>query len=283
MRTNIKDTLETEGSPYQQLYVYYLSGVVKEKDEAGLGDAFVGNWVEGDSSFLFFAKPAKKIVTRLLKSDRLLELVDDYHFPYEEWQGGVTEPIEVDDFVIIPPWIERPTHQETIQIILDPSVVFGNGLHPTTRDCLRALLHAYRRMPFKNVLDLGTGTGILALAAALLGADGVLAVDLNPLCVKTTIRNAELNGLDGIIRVVEDPAEMYTNEPADLVVANIPHAVIQSLLDRRVFREKERLILSGLMRTQYREVNTQLEGSRFRIIHEWDHGMTWFTILAEKI
>ena len=283
MRSNKKDALETEGRPYQHLYVYYLSGVVKEKDEASLGDAFIGNWVEGDGSFLFFTKPAKKIVSQLLKTDRLLELVDEYHFPYEEWQGGVAEPIEVDDFVIIPPWIERHTRQEAIQIILDPSVVFGNGLHPTTRDCLRALLHAFRRRAFKNVLDLGTGTGILALAAALLGADGILAVDLNPLCVKTAIRNAELNDLYGIIQVVEDPAEMYANEPADLVVANIPHAVIQSLLDRRVFHERERLILSGLMRTQYREVSTQLKGSRFRIIHEWDHEMTWFTILAEKI
>jgi ribosomal protein L11 methyltransferase len=281
--TNEKDTFETEENPYQHLYVYYLRGVVKKKDEVSLGAAFVGNWVEGDSSFLFFTKPAQKIVARLLKADRLLELVDDYHFPYEEWQGGITEPIEVDDFVIIPPWMERRAPQKAIHIILDPGVVFGDGLHPTTRDCLRALQHAYRGRTSENVLDLGTGTGILALAAALLGADEVLAVDLNPLCVKTTIRNAGLNGLHGIIQAVEAPAERYANEPADLVVANIPHAVIKSLLDRRVFRENERVILSGMMRTHYREVNTRLKGSRFQIIHVWDHEMVWYTILAEKI
>jgi ribosomal protein L11 methyltransferase len=283
MKTNKRYTFETDGSPYHHLYVYYLSGVVKKKDEACLGNSFIGNWVEGDSSFLFFTKPAKKVITQLLQADSLLDLVDDYHFPYEEWQGGLTEPIQVDDFVIVPPWIERHTRQDAIEILLDPSVVFGNGLHPTTRDCLRALLLAHRRRPFQNVLDLGTGTGILALAAARLGADRVLAVDLNPLCMKTAIRNAELNCLHGIIQVVEDQAETYANEPADLVVANIPHAVIEALLDRRGFREKERLVLSGLMRTQYRDINTRLKGSHFRIIHEWDNGMTWFTILAERI
>ncbi len=64
-------------------------------------------------------------------------------------------------------------------------------------------------------------------------------------------------------------------------MANIHHAVISDLLERRVFRRKDRVIISGLMRSQGQEVKTKLVNSRFRILREWDHDMTWFTFLAE--
>ncbi|MCD6296595.1 MAG: 50S ribosomal protein L11 methyltransferase, partial [Deltaproteobacteria bacterium] len=84
-----------------------------------------------------------------------------------------------------------------------------------------------------------------------------------------------------IIEVVERPAEDFYDEPADLMVANIHHAVIRDLLERRMFRKKERIIISGLMRSQAREIKTQLMGPCFRLLREWDHDMTWFTFLAE--
>jgi hypothetical protein len=71
-------------------------------------------------------------------------------------------------------------------------------------------------------------------------------------------------------------------QSADLVVANIHHAVIERLLDSGVFRDAERFIISGLMRSQYRDVKSRLEMNRFRLLREWDHDMTWFTCLAEK-
>jgi ribosomal protein L11 methyltransferase len=132
------------------------------------------------------------------------------------------------------------------------------------------------------VLDLGTGTGILGVAAALLGAKRVLAVDLNPLCVRTANENVRLNDLNGIIRVVEGPAEDFVNEAADLVIANIHKEIIGRLLQKEGFRKKDRLIISGLMRSQYREIKARLGSYDFKIVHEWDHDMTWFTMLAEK-
>jgi ribosomal protein L11 methyltransferase len=123
---------------------------------------------------------------------------------------------------------------------------------------------------------------VLSLAAAFLGAESVLGVDINPLCIKTALKNVELNGLQEIIRMVDGPAEDYVDEPADLVVANIHHAVIERLLDSGVFRDAERFIISGLMRSQYRDVKSRLEMNRFRFLREWDHDMTWFTCLAEK-
>jgi len=268
--------------PYQDLYIYLLEGLVKKEDESCLGSAFIGNWVEEDTSFLFFSKPSADALSQLLKMRPGLEVIEDYHFAYEQWQGGGLKPLKVDDFIIVPHWDKVEANEKGIQILLDPGVVFGNGLHPTTRDCLRALAFAGRQRPFDRVLDLGTGTGILGVAAALLGAKRVLAVDLNPLCVRTANENVRLNDLNGIIRVIEGPAEDFVNEAADLVIANIHKEIIGRLLQKEGFRKKDRLIISGLMRSQYREIKARLGSYDFKIVHEWDHDMTWFTMLAEK-
>jgi ribosomal protein L11 methyltransferase len=267
--------------PYKDLYIYLFKGVLGENHEAGLGEAFLGNWVEADSSFLFFASPADEILGRLLKKYPELELIENYHFTYEQWQGGKPDRIEVENFVIVPPWGELDSGEGLNRIILDPGVVFGNGLHPTTRDCLRALACAARKRPFDRVLDFGTGTGILAVAAVLLGAVKVLAIDLNPLCGKTAERNVELNKLREKIQVAKGPAVNFFSEVADLVVANIHYDVIQEMLIRRRFLHGDRLIISGLMRSQAREVRAQLERLHINVIREWDYNMTWFTILAE--
>ena len=82
--------------------------------------------------------------------------------------------------------------------------------------------------------------------------------------------------------MVDGLAEDFINDPADLVVANIHHAVIERLLDSGGFRDTERLIISGLFRSQFRDVKVRLEGAHFRILQEWDQDMTWFTLLAKK-
>jgi ribosomal protein L11 methyltransferase len=267
--------------PYRDLYVYLFKGVLKKSHEVFLGEAFLGNWVEADSSFLFFTSPADEVLGRLLKEYPELELIENHHFTYEQWQGGRPDRIEVEKFVIVPPWEESDHDEGSNRITLDPGVVFGNGLHPTTQDCLRALACAARERPFNRVLDFGTGTGILAVAAVRLGAVKVSAIDLNPLCVKTAERNVELNKLKEKIRVVRGPAASFFDEIADMVVANIHYDVIQEMLDRRRFRRRDRLIISGLMRSQARDVMAQLDRFHINVIREWDHDMTWFTVLAE--
>jgi ribosomal protein L11 methyltransferase len=272
----------TVTGPHNDLYIYLLEGPVKKEDESCLGSAFLGNWVEVDTSFLFFSKPSAEALHQLLKIRPGLEVIEDYHFAYEQWQGGRLRPLKVDDFVIVPHWDRVAADEKDIQIILDPGVVFGNGLHPTTRDCLRALAFAVKQRPFDRVLDLGTGTGILAVAAARLGAKKTLAVDLNPLCVRTANENVRLNDLSGVIQVFEGSAEDFADEAGDLVIANIHEEIIGRLLQKEGFCQKERLIISGLMRSQYRDIKTQLGRYDFRIVHEWDSDMTWFTMLAEK-
>ena len=191
-------------------------------------------------------------------------------------------PLRIENLLISPPW-HRPKFAEgTFSMILDPGVVFGNGLHPTTRDCLKALCFIREKSFLRRVVDLGTGTGILALAAAILGAEKVLAVDLNPLCVRTAAQNVILNGLEKKIEVFGGRAEDFVKDPVDLVIANIHYEVILNLLEKKGICDSDRLIISGLMRSQWREVIPELSKNRFGIVKEWDHEMTWFTILAER-
>lgn len=268
--------------PYGDLYIYHLEGQVTDDEERTLGENFLGNWVEDDTSFLFFSVPARQIVSELLKKRPDLVSIEDYQFTYEQWQGSALGPIVIEQFLIQPPWEETDEEEGKKKILLDPGVVFGTGLHPTTGDCLKAMAYLYQQCLPARVLDLGTGTGILALAAALLGAGKVLAVDLNPLSVRTAQRNVRLNELEGSVEVVKGPAEDFVDEAADLVVANLHHSVIVKLLEKKGFLEKSWLIISGLLRSEVREVKFLVGKHKLELIREWDHEGTWYTLLLRN-
>ena len=277
----MEECMPVDKAPYRDLYIYLLQGAVDSKEEGFLGDAFLGNWVEDSSSFLFFSEPSPEIVSRLLESRPALKLIDDYHFTYEQWQGCGLEPFKVEHIHVVPPWGSVDAAEHEIRIILDPGVVFGTGLHPTTRDCLRAMVYLHRDYGWRGVLDLGTGTGLLALAAVLLGGEEALAVDLNPLCVRTTQHNVSLNGLEQRVKVLEGDVLNFAEEPVDLVIANIHYDVMQRLFEIQGFLQKERYILSGLMRSQVRDMKALMRGKGLEVIREWDHEMTWYTLLVK--
>jgi len=267
-----------EGPP-ERLYVYCVEGPVPVQAEGRLGEAFLGNWVEGTSSFLFFSEPAEDPVLRVVADHPGLQYVEDHRFTYEEWIGERFERFRAGDFEICPAWSRSgPQGTSSLPMRLDPGVVFGSGLHPTTRDCLKALSWLWREDPPRTVLDLGTGTGVLAVAAGLLGADRIAAVDLNPLCVRTAARNVRLNGLEPRVQTVLGSAEDVLDRPGDLVLANIHHEVIRGLLNLEAFLNRRWIVLSGLMRTQARDLKDRLRGLGLRIIREWDQDMVWHTL-----
>jgi len=270
-------------SPYDKLYVYQIKGTLGPEEEQALGPHFLGNWVEDDFSFLFFTESSKEIVDQLVAKLPYLEFLGDYEFTYEDWHGGELTPIEIGQFLIVPPWYSEEIKGDKTKVILDPGVVFGNGLHPTTRDCLMALEWLCQRATVDTVLDLGTGSGILSIAAALKGAKKVMAVDLNPLCVKTAMRNVMLNSVEGIVEIVEGNVLDYLFARTTLAIANIHYDVVKTLVEREEFLNRPWIILSGLMRTQWLDVRARLEYAGLRISKEWDHEMTWFTILCENL
>jgi ribosomal protein L11 methyltransferase len=267
--------------PYKNLHVYLLQGVVTQADETGLGKHFLGTWLEGETSFLFFTMPSRDKINDLVQRRPLLSFFEEHGFSYEEWQGSRLEPVRIDPFLIRSPWDKAPARESELSIVLDPGVVFGTGIHPTTRDCLRALAYLRKKGAFEKVIDFGTGTGILAVAAARLGAKRVLAVDLNPLCVKTSKRNIELNHLESVVEVLEGDAEDFVEKAADLVVANIHFEVLKEMVEKESFRKTSWLILSGLMRSQGRDIKTRLERCGLTVVKEWDGEGTWTTMLVQ--
>lgn len=269
-------------SPYEHLYIYLIKGLVPHEEEPSLGLPFLGNWIEEDTCFLFFRNPSEAIVSGLLKRHPELQLLENYHFSYEEWQGAFSEPLSIDRFLIVPPWVDAVEGPGETKILLDPGLVFGTGLHASTRDSLKALSYVHSRFAVRNVVDLGTGTGVLALASALLGAQQVLAVDLNPLCVNTARKNVQLNGLEARIEVKEGRAEDYAEAPADLMLANIHWDVLKFLLAREGFRKNPWIVLSGLMRSHARDLESDLARYGLRIVKAWEDEATWYTMLVSN-
>jgi ribosomal protein L11 methyltransferase len=144
---------------------------------------------------------------------------------------------------------------------IDAGAAFGTGRHETTLGCLIALDRLRRRGRFGRVLDMGCGTGILALAAARAGARTVLAVDNDPVAVRVARENARLNGLSGRMRA--SVGDGYRRRPLaraqrrfDLVLANILSRPLQKMAPdlRRVLAPGGRAVLSGLLRHQEAEV-----------------------------
>ena len=266
--------------PYQDLYIYCLEGSLQREEELQLGPHFLGNWIEDGSSFLFFSRPTKELIQGIVDTNKGLRLIDEFYFTYEEWQGGKIKPFSIPPFFIVPPWEDNKNHKGGIKILLDPGVVFGTTLHPTTRDCLSALASVYKQYQIDRVLDLGTGSGILAAGAALLGAESVLAIDINPLAVRTALSNVRLNGLEEKIVVKEGLAEKWSDHLSDLVIANIHYDVIIELIKGRGFLKKKWFIYSGLMRSQAENIRLALSEYPTEIVQEWNHEMVWHTFLG---
>ena len=277
-------------NPYQDLFIYYIRGHLNAGTRIA-GDHFIGNWQEDDFSFLFFSMAADEAVNKLLGLQPGLNLIDNYRMSYEEWQGGRVEPFRAGRFFVTPPW--QPVQDDgpgggvpgiaDLTIILDPGVVFGTGTHPTTRDCLEALERVCGGATFNRVLDLGTGTGLLALAAAKLGCRSVLAVDFNFLAAKTSARNFQRNGLGHRILALQGLAENYIESPAELVIANIHYDVMQHLVTAKGFLQKKYFILSGLLRSQARDLAARLAQQPVEIMNQWERNGVWTTFLGRVI
>jgi ribosomal protein L11 methyltransferase len=277
------DSSESGSCPYDDLYIYQLGGKLTSDKKLPL-NGFVGNWVEDNFSFLFFSDPADEAIKELLRIQPQLTLVDRYHMSYERWQGEKFTAFDQGCFQIIPPWENgENSRPDKCRIILDPGIVFGTGTHPTTRDCLDAVQLACCEGAPDRVLDLGTGTGLLALAAARLGSRLNLAVDLNLLAAKTAEKNVRLNHLDEQIAVVQGDAEAFVDCPSDLLIANIHYDVMQRLICTKGFAAQKRFILSGLLRSEAKQVRIELERLPAKILKSWTHDGIWHTFYGQIV
>jgi ribosomal protein L11 methyltransferase len=148
---------------------------------------------------------------------------------------------------IIPEWEEVPADGR-INIIINPGLSFGTGGHFTTKFCLEALEEAMRDIHPETMIDAGTGSGILSIAAIKLGIPDVIAFDYDPVCVNQCIANAARNGIAGKIHFFQaDVLEPGWNaKPADIVCANILTSVLLDAAPLIKRAAKKRILLSGI-------------------------------------
>jgi len=156
------------------------------------------------------------------------------------------KPHRVGPFVITPPWAALPAPADGLPVVIDPGLAFGTGLHPTTQLCLELAAELVR--PGETVLDLGTGSGILAIAAARLGAGQVLALDIDPLAVKAARANVRRNRLSRQVKVVRGTLKGPTG-PFGLILANLSAPVLTELAPAVAasLAPGGRLVASGLL------------------------------------
>lgn len=267
-------------NPYKDLYIYYLEGRINSDNEI-FGSEFIGNWQEDNFSFLFFKTPSGKKIEEILSTHPGLTLIDNYQMTYDEWQGEMPFPLTIGRFLITTPWELADNTSKGIKIILDPGVVFGTGTHPTTHDCLEALEIAFSNEHIESAVDLGTGTGVLAIASAYLGAKKILAADINYLAVKTARRNFSLNGMQDRILPVQGLAQDYIELPVDLLIANIHNDIIKVLIRSEGFLNKKCFVLSGLLKSEAKEIEFQLSKLPVKIIERWERNGIWHTFLGK--
>lgn len=167
-----------------------------------------------------------------------------------EWRQQV-KPISVGMMTIVPPWLVQGAPDERV-IVIDPGMGFGTGEHASTRTALLSLQRC--SLGGALVADVGTGSGVLAIAAARLGARGVVAIESDGDAVRNAARNISLNGVESRVSLVEGDAGTILPlvGPFDVVVSNITADVHCGLLDSyaRSVRRGGRLVLAGILETE---------------------------------
>lgn len=178
----------------------------------------------------------------------------------EAWREHF-RPITIGGFIVAPPW-EAPASVERIVLVIEPGRAFGTGHHGSTAGCLEALERALRAGVPERALDLGTGSGILAIALARLGVAHVLAVDEDPDAIANASANVARNGVAARVDCRMDDAATLDAPRAPLVVANLISGVHRRLVARyeRYVTAGGTLILGGILDTEADELGRVVGG-----------------------
>ena len=204
----------------------------------------------------------------------------------EEWATAWKKyyhPVKISQrFTIVPTWeTYEPVSSDELIIELDPGMAFGTGTHPTTVMSLQALEKTVK--PWQRVIDVGTGSGVLAIGAALLGASHVHALDLDDIAVTAAKINVKLNKVQDRTTVVQGNLLDTIKEPGDVVVANILAEIIISFTDDafQVVKPGGHYITSGIISAKKNDVKEALEASGF-VVEDIMMMEDWVTIISKK-
>lgn len=203
----------------------------------------------------------------------------------EDWESAWKQyfkPVHVTDRIVVKPeWEEYSPQEGEIVIEIDPGMAFGTGTHETTSMCINQIEKNLKAGD--RVIDIGSGSGILSMAAVLLGAEKATGVDLDPVAVRVALENVELNNLQDKIEILHGNLTDVIREKADIVVANIMADIILILLEdvREFIKDDGLFISSGIIQEKRAAVEARLLEKNFRIVEVETKG-EWCAITAQK-
>ncbi|MFJ8245547.1 50S ribosomal protein L11 methyltransferase [Peribacillus asahii] len=204
----------------------------------------------------------------------------------EEWVTAWKKyynPVKISErFTIVPTWEEyEPVSSDELIIELDPGMAFGTGTHPTTVMCIQALERTVQKGDL--VVDVGTGSGVLSIAAALLEAKQVQALDLDEVAVRSANINVKLNKVQDRVHVSQGNLLDGVEEQADIVVANILAEVIMRFTDdvAKVVKPGGYFVASGIIQPKKDDVKAAIVTSGFTI-EETIQMEDWVAIIAKR-
>ncbi len=189
-------------------------------------------------------------------------------------------------WLVLPAWINSDPFESRTIVCIDPAMAFGTGTHPTTQLCLLAIEDYL--VPNRTVIDLGCGSGILAIAALKAGASFALALDTDPLAVQATQRNAQLNEVQANLHVAQGSlmeilAGNFALKQAPLVLANILAPVLVSLFKQglaQLLQPGGRIVLSGILENQADEVISAGRVAGLELIQQYQ-AEDWLALVME--
>lgn len=271
-------------SPYQE---ELISGVLWQLDIDGVTeDAGVIKVYCGESG-----NTDKSQIEELLEKLRGQKLIDSFTVDEstiedrnwnEEWEKTINI-IEVSDKIVIKPSFRSYTTDDPDKIILtiDPKMSFGTGEHQTTKLMIN-MVEKYVK-PGMNVLDAGTGTGVLAIAAIKLGAAAAVAFDNDEWCYENGIENAEQNAVSDKVQILNCELDDIDIRPFDLVLANINKNILIDIAEGLVIRLSENgtLVLSGLLYTDEEDITDKFVMLGLRVIDKMQMD-EWISLAFRK-
>lgn len=204
----------------------------------------------------------------------------------EEWATAWKKyyhPVKISErFTIVPTWEDySPVSSDELIIELDPGMAFGTGTHPTTVMCIQALERTVKEKDI--VVDVGTGSGVLSIAAAMLGAEKVTALDLDEVAIESARLNVELNKVQEVVTVAQNNLLDGVEAGADIVVANILAEIILKFTKdaASIVKPNGYFIVSGIIQQKKQDVKEALIGAEFEII-ETIEMEDWVAIIGKR-
>lgn len=200
----------------------------------------------------------------------------------ELWEETI-RPLAVGPFLIKPTWADVPSeHADKLLLEIDPKMSFGTGYHESTRLVLRFLPDLITGG--ERVLDAGTGTGILAIAACKLGAASAVAFDIDPWAQQNAVENFLLNGVRDRMTFHAGPLDTVPETGFDLILANINRNVLLGLLPDLAARLRDggHLVLSGLVRKDRDRMLDAADTRRLHLARDAADGEWWAVVLARS-